>query len=103
MAVFSNDMTVFKHLLSVGQFSSGRIRVLLQTQDKSGRNPLHIAAYKVRGRLPVSPPLPSCRLIPRPSTAFHGLPRLSLRPRLRDPTAHTELCHRPAFHGLPRP
>ena len=43
-AVNTDDLDTLKKLIS--HFSAGRIKVLLQTQDRTGREPLHIAAYK---------------------------------------------------------
>lgn len=43
-AVNTDDLDTLKKLIS--HFTAGRIKVLLQTQDRTGREPLHIAAYK---------------------------------------------------------
>ena len=43
-AVNTDDLDTLKKLIS--HFTAARIKVLLQTQDRTGREPLHIAAYK---------------------------------------------------------
>ena len=44
VAVFTDDLGVVKQL--VQNITAGRTRALLRSFDKSGRQPLHIAAYK---------------------------------------------------------